>query len=342
MSKSKANLPDSQIIIYQSDDGQTRIEVRLENETVWLTQSAIADLFQTTPQNITQHIRAIYAENELSELATCKENLQVQIEGSRKVSRMRNFYNLDMILAIGYRVRSHRGVQFRQWATQQLKEYIVKGFLLDDERLKERSSYFGQLLERIRDIRSSEKIFYRKVLDIYATSIDYDPNSEISKELFKTVQNKMHWAAHGHTAAEIISQRSDAQLPFMGLTSWGKGEIRKNDTFIAKNYLNEKELEALNRIVMAYLEFAELQALNREPMYMSDWIKKLDDFLKLSGRELLQHAGTVSHENALEKAMREYEKYKEVKALELTKVEKDFIEYAVKTEKKIKKIKGNG
>jgi hypothetical protein len=306
----------SEMILYLTEDGQARIQCRFENETIWLTQIQIAELFQTTVSNINQHLRAIYVEEELDESATIKSYLIVRSEGSREVSRDVLHYNLPAILAVGYRVRSHRGTQFRQWATARLSEYLVKGFAMDDERLKNppgkgQKDYFDELLERIRDIRSSERRFYQKVLDIYSTSVDYSPKTKISQEFFATVQNKMHWAAHGHTAAEVIHQRVNATHPSMGLKSTrAGGVIRKDDVSVAKNYLNEDELQVLNRIVNAYLEFAELQAMNRQPMSMTDWIVKLDDFLKLSGRELLQHAGKISADDAREKAEAEYERYR--------------------------------
>ncbi|MDB5343551.1 MAG: hypothetical protein JWP89_1928 [Schlesneria sp.] len=282
----------SEMILYLTEDGRTRIQCRFENETIWLTQIQIAELFQTTVPNINQHLKAIYGEEELDESATIKSYLTVRSEGSREVFRDVLHYNLPAILAVGYRVRSHRGTQFRQWATARLSEYLVKGFAMDDERLKNppgkgQKDYFDELLERIRDIRSSERRFYQKVLDIYSTSVDYSPKTKISQEFFATVQNKMHWAAHGHTAAEVIHQRVDASQPSMGLKSTRPGGvIRKDDVSVAKNYLDEDELQVLNRIVNAYLEFAELQAMNRQPMSMTDWIVQLDDFLKLSGREL--------------------------------------------------------
>jgi hypothetical protein len=298
-------------LLYQTEDGRTRLEVRLDGETVWLTQAAMADLFRTTPQNITQHIAAIYEDGELTEGATCKPYLQVRQEGARAVKRQLRHYSLPMILAVGYRVRSHRGTQFRQWATARLEEYLVKGFTLDDERLKRAGgeNYFEELLARIRDIRSSEKVFWRKVLDIYATSIDYDPSVEASQLFFQTVQNKMHWAAHGHTAAEIVAARADATKPNMGLTTWAGGVPRKSDATIAKNYLGADELEALNRIVVAYLEFAEVQAMSRKAMHMADWIAKLDEFLRLGDREVLRHAGRVTHEAAVARAELEYDRF---------------------------------
>ena len=303
--------PSGQIILYQSRDGTTRIEVRLEGDTVWLPQRAMAELFQTTVPNINQHLKAIYDEGELSSEATIKRYLIVQIEGNRQIRRPVDHYNLDVIISVGYRVKSPRGTQFRIWATQRLREYLIKGFTMDDERLKRAGggNYFEELLARIRDIRSSERVFWRKVLDIYATSIDYDPSVEASQLFFKTVQNKMHWAAHGHTAAEVIHAARDASQPNMGLTSWTGDRPRKTDVAIAKNYLNAEEIDALNRIVSAYLEFAELQATNRRPMYMADWIAKLDDFLRLSDRDILTHAGKISHEQAVEKAEIEFERY---------------------------------
>lgn len=309
-------LPQSEIILYQTEDGRTRIQCRFENETLWLTQAQIAELFQTTPQNVTLHLRGIFAEGELVEAATCKDYLQVRLEGGREVSRSLRHYRLEAILAVGFRVRSHRGTQFRQWAIGRLNEYLVKGFTMDDERLKNppgkgQKDYFDEQLERIRDIRSSERRFYQKVLDIYATSVDYTPNTEVSQQFFATVQNKMHWAAHGQTAAEVIHARVDAAKPFMGLqTTRPGGIIRKEDVSIAKNYLDGQELDTLNRIVTAYIEFAELRALQRKVMTMCDWIAKLDEFLKLSEHELLDHAGKISAEQAKMKAELEYERYR--------------------------------
>jgi hypothetical protein len=272
--------PKSELIIYKTDDGKTHLQVRMDQETAWLTQNQMAELFQTTKQNVSLHVNNVFTEGELDRTATVKEYLTVQQEGKRQVSRSVEYFNLDVIISVGYRVKSHRGTQLRIWATQRLREYIVKGFALDDERLKQvgGGNYFDELLARIRDIRSSEKVFWRKVLDIYATSIDYEPNVEMSQKFFATVQNKMHWAAHGHTAAEIVAQRADASKPNMGLTGWAGDKPRKSDVVVAKNYLNQEELEALNRIVTAYLEFAELQAQNRKPMYMRDWILKLEIF----------------------------------------------------------------
>lgn len=309
-------LPKSEIILYQTEDGRTRIQCRFENEMLWLTQVQIAELFQTSVPNINLHLKAIYAENELTEGATIKSYLIVRSEGGRQVSRPVLHYSLSAILAVGFRVRSHRGTQFRQWAIGRLNEYLVKGFTMDDERLKNppgkgQQDYFDEQLERIRDIRSSERRFYQKVLDIYATSVDYTPNTEMSQLFFATVQNKMHWAAHGQTAAEVIHGRVDAGKPFMGLhTTRPGGIIRKEDVSIAKNYLDGGELDTLNRIVNAYIEFAELRALQRKVMTMREWITKLDEFLKLSEHELLDHAGKISAEQAKMKAELEYERYR--------------------------------
>ena len=299
----------AEILLYQTEDGQTRLEVRLQDETVWLTQKRMAELFQKNVRTINEHIQNIFAEGELVQESVVRK---FRITAGDGKSYDTQHYNLDVVISVGYRVKSHRGTQFRIWATQRLREYIIKGFALDDDRLKQAGggNYFEELLARIRDIRSSEKVFWRKVLDIYATSIDYDPRAEASQLFFATVQNKMHWAAHGKTAAEIVYQRADSAKENMGLTNWTGNTISKSETGIAKNYLNSEELDMLNRIVMAYLEFAEIQALERKPMYMSDWIAKLDDFLKLSGRELLTHAGKISHEQALTRAQLEYEKYR--------------------------------
>ncbi len=315
-----------EFILYQTEDGQTRIDVRMEQETVWLTQRQMAELFQTTVPNINQHLTTIYEECELEREATIKRYLIVQTEGNREISRQIEHYNLDVIISVGYRVRSHRGTQFRIWATQRLREYLVKGFAMDDSRLKQAGggNYFEELLARIRDIRSSERVFWRKVLDIYATSIDYDPTVEASQAFFKTIQNKMHWAAHGHTAAEIVHARADSSQFHMGLTTWDGTRPRKTDVSIAKNYLQSDEIEALNRIVTAYLEFAELQALNRKPMTMADWITKLDDFLRLSGREILDHAGKISHDEAKEKAETEFARFKQQQASRRQPVDEHF------------------
>jgi hypothetical protein len=297
---------------------------------LWLTQAQIAELFQTTAQNVTLHLKSIFAEGDLVEEATCKDYLQVRREGERAVSRSLRHYRLEAILAVGYRVRSHRGTQFRQWATARLTEYLVKGFTMDDERLKNppgkgQTDYFDELLERIRDIRSSERRFYQKVLDIYATSVDYSPDTKMTQRFFATVQNKMHWAAHGHTAAEVIHQRADATKPLMGLTTTRPARIiRREDVSVAKNYLDEEELQTLNRIVSLYIEFAELQALDRRPMTMRDWIEKLDEFLKISGRKLLDHAGQISAESARAKAEREYDQYRVLSDAKPRMIDADF------------------
>ena len=333
-------LPQSEILLYQTEDGRTRIQCRLENETLWLTQAQIAELFQTSVPNINLHLKAIYAEGELTEAATIKSYLTVRTEGARQVSREVLHYSLPAVLAVGFRVRSPRGTQFRQWATARLAEYLVKGFTMDDERLKNppgkgQKDYFDELLERIRDIRSSERRFYQKVLDIYATSVDYTPDAEASQRFFATVQNKMHWATHGHTAAEVIAQRADATKPFMGLlTTRPGGIVRKEDAAVAKNYLGEDELQVLNRIVNLYIEYAELQALGRKPMTMCDWIAKLDEFLKISGRELLDHAGKVSAEQAKAKAEIEYARYRTLLDAAPRPVDADF-ENAAKELKKL-------
>jgi hypothetical protein len=325
-----ANTPNSdkgQFLVYESEDGKIKIDVRLENETVWLTQQLMADLFQSSKQNINHHIRSIYEEGELAPEATVKKYLTVRFEGGREVQRLLDYYNLDMIISVGYRVKSHVATRFRQWATRQLREYIVKGFVLDDERLKNPDQpfdYFEELLRRIQDIRTSERRFYQKITDIYATSVDYDPTLEISIDFFKTVQNKMHWAITGMTAAEIIHGRADAEKPNMGLTNWRGAKIRKSDVTIAKNYLGEEELRALNNLVEQYLVFAEGQALRRIPMHMVDWIKKLDAFLNLNERAILNHAGKVSHETATERAEGEYERFHQGQIKAIDRKESDF------------------
>ncbi|MRH02553.1 hypothetical protein GIY21_19830 [Xanthomonas sontii] len=320
--------PTSELILYRSEDAQTRIQVRLEGESVWLTQAQIAELYQVSVKTISEHLQNIYAEGEVEAERTVRKLRIVQAEGSRQVRRTLDHYNLDAILAVGYRVRSARGTQFRQWATARLSEYLVKGFALDDERLKRGpdDGYFEELLGRIRDIRSSEKMFWRKVLDIYATSVDYDPSAEASQRFFATVQNKMHWAAHGHTAAELLMERADASKPHSGMTNWVGAAPRASDAVVAKSYLNAEELEALNRIVTAYLEFAELQAMNRRPMTMDAWIAKLDDFLRLSDRDVLTHAGRIGREQALEFSKVEFARYRQRTLEEPSPVERDFEE----------------
>lgn len=328
-----ASAPPSEFVLYQTEDQQTRIQVRFEGETAWLTQAQMADLFQTTKQNVSLHIQNIFTEGELHETSVVKESLTTAADGKSYATK---FYNLDVIISVGYRVKSLRGTQFRIWATQRLREYIVKGFTMDDDRLKRAGGgdYFDELLARIRDIRSSEKVFWRKVLEIYATSADYDARADVSQQFFATVQNKMHWAAHGHTAAEIVAARADATQPHMGLTSWTGVHPRKTDVSVAKNYLSKDELEALNLIVSLYLDFAELQARNRRAMTMKDWIAKLDDFIRLSERQILTHAGKVSHETAQAKAEAEYEKFRALEAAKPSPVEVDF-EAAVEKTKQL-------
>lgn len=306
---------NSEILIYSAPNGAIKIDVRLESETVWLTQAEMAKLFQVTPQSITIHLKNIYEEGELSEEATCKDFLQVQIEGSRKVERQKKFYNLDAIISVGYRVKSKVATEFRIWATQKLREYIVKGFALNDERFKSGSSmnYFAELQERIREIRLSERFFYQKIKDIYTTSIDYDPDDEKTREFFKVVQNKLLWAISQQTAAELVYRRVDASLPLLGMQSYDKSAelVRKKDVSIAKNYLAEDEIKLLGLLVEQYLAFAEAMAQQRTPMYMSDWIKRLDTIIQMNGRDLLTHAEKISHDEALEKSKVEYEKYRE-------------------------------
>ena len=334
-------MDNGQIILFQTQSGETKIEVRLSNETVWLTADQMAELFQRNKSTISRHIRNVFDSGELEQTRTVAFFATVQNEGDRKVERSLAYYNLDMIISVGYRVNSHRGVQFRQWATQVLKEYMVKGFVLNDELLKNagKGNYFDELLARIRDIRSSEKVFYRKVLEIYALSIDYDPRMSITQQFFKTVQNKMHFAAHGHTAAEVIYDRADAEKDFMGLTTWRGALPTRHEAEVAKNYLSEEEVDMLNSIVNLYLDFAELQAKSHVPMYMKDWIKKLDDFLSLSGKELLTHAGTVSAEVARLKANEEYDKFRERAQFQLSPVEMHFIEAFEAERKRVEGIK---
>lgn len=326
------------IILYQTEDGKSRIEVTLCNDTVWLTSDQMAELFQRNKSTISRHIKNVFEDGELNPDSTVAFFATVQNEGDRTVERNLAYYNLDMIISVGYRVKSHRGVQFRIWATQVLREYLVKGFAMNDDLLKRAGggNYFDELLSRIRDIRSSEKVFYRKILEIYALSIDYDPRTEATMQFFKTVQNKMHFSVHGHTAAEIIYERANAEKDFMGLTSWTGTLPKRTDAEIAKNYLSSDELDTLNRIVSLYLDFAELQAKSHKPMYMKDWIQKLNDFLKLSGKELLSHAGKISAELAKQKADTEYDKFKERTAYSLSPVEIHFLENFEKEQKKLK------
>lgn len=308
---------ENEITFYNSPDGRVTVEVLYAEENIWLTQKKMAELFETTPQNITLHLKHIYEENELEKNLTCKDYLQVQNEGSRKVSRSLTYYSLDAIIAVGYRVKSERGTQFRQWATSILQKYIHKGYALDNYRFKYGSKFstrfFDDLLEEIRDIRSSERMAYQKITDIYATSVDYSPKTELSKQFFATVQNKLHFAITGKTAAEIIKDRADSTKPNMGLTSWRKGpdgKILQSDVIIAKNYLQKDELDYLNRIVSMYLDYAEMQAIKKQPMYMKDWVKKLDAFLKFNEEEILTNAGKVTHEVAESLAIAEFKKYK--------------------------------
>jgi len=312
MRNQPVSLTNSEVLFYQTEDGQTRIDVRLEDGTVWLSQAQMAELFQTTKQNISLHVKNVFTEQELDAGATVKDSLTVQQEGGRDVKRSIDIYNLDVIISVGYRVKSHRGTQFRMWATQRLREYIIKGFSLDDERLKNagtRNDYFEELIQRVREIRTSEKNFYRKVTSIYTTSIDYDPNSAITQKFFATVQNKFHYAITGHTAAELIAERADADKPNMGLTHWEGERVRKADVCTAKNYLQPEEIEKLNLLVDQYLSFAELQAKDRRQMHMADWVKKLDAFLTLNERDILTHAGSISKKISDEIAAQEYDKF---------------------------------
>ena len=325
-----------EILIYQTDDGQTNIEVKIEDDTVWLTQQQMSELFQTSRTNVVEHIKHIYEERELDEISTCRNFRQVRKEGNREVTRQIPHYNLDMIISLGYRIKSVIATRFRQWATQRLKEYMIKGFTIDDERLKGNGggNYWKELLDRIRDIRSSEKVLYRQVLDLYATSVDYNPHSEESVRFFKIVQNKLHYAAHGHTAAEVIYQRADAEKPFMGLTSFAGELPALKDIGIAKNYLEESELKVLNNLVSGYFDMAEINAIEHKPMYMDDYVKQLDSVLSSGNRKLLTGSGSVSHKQALEKAKAEYRKYQEIT---LTPVEKVYLESIKEVSKEVKR-----
>ena len=325
-----------EILIYQTDDGQTNIEVKIEDDTVWLTQQQMSELFQTSRTNVVEHIKHIYEEGELDEISTCRNFRQVRKEGNREVTRQIPHYNLDMIISLGYRIKSVIATRFRQWAAKRLKEYMIKGFTIDDERLKGNGggNYWKELLDRIRDIRSSEKVLYRQVLDLYATSVDYNPHSEESVRFFKIVQNKLHYAAHGHTAAEVIYQRADAQKPFMGLTSFSGELPALKDIGIAKNYLDESELKVLNNLVSGYFDLAEINAIEHKPMYMDDYVKQLDSVLSSGNRKLLTGSGSVSHKQALEKAKSEYRKYQEIT---LTPVEKAYLESIKEVSKEVKR-----
>ena len=314
MADEKEIVPDENqgdIVIYQTEDGDTKIDVRFVDETVWLTQQQMAELFQSSRTNIVEHIQHIYEEGELDEASTCRKFRQVRTEGNRQVTREIPYYNLDMIISLGYRVKSIIATNFRRWATERLKEYMVKGFAMDDERLKSLGggNYWKELLDRIRDIRSSEKVMYRQVLDLYATSVDYDPKSSESVAFFKMVQNKLHFAAHGHTAAEVIYERADADKPFMGLTAFSGDFPTAKDIGIAKNYLSEEELRILNGIVSGYFDFAEVQAMRHRPMHMSDYVEHLDRILSSTGEQILIGAGKVSHKQAMDKANREYQRF---------------------------------
>ena len=325
--------PNPNILLYQTEDGRTKLEVRLENETVWLTQEQISDLFQRERSVITKHINNVFNEGELHE----KSNVQIlHISGS---DRPVKFYNLDVIISVGYRVKSLRGTQFRIWATERLREYLIKGFTMNDDLLKTGAGYFEELLERIRDIRSSEKVFYRKVLEIYATSIDYDPRAETTKLFFQTVQNKLHWAAHGHTAAEVIFQRVNAKLPFMGLTSFKGSKPAKQEITVAKNYLSDQELQVLNRLVSAYLDIAEVNAMQRKALAMKDWMELLDGFIRMSRQDILSDAGRISAELARQKALTEYDNYQKISESELSEVEKQFLDSLENTRKQLEQKK---
>lgn len=326
-----------QFLLYQTPDGDSQIEVKLQNDTVWLSLDQMAELFQRNKSTISRHIKNVLEDGELQEEATIANFATVQNEGTRKVERVIAFYNLDMIISVGYRVHSYRGVQFRIWATKVLKEYIVKGFAMNDDLLKRAGggNYFDELLARIRDIRSSEKVFYRKVLEIYALSIDYDPRVEMTQKFFKTVQNKMHYSVHGHTAAEIIYERADAEKDFMGLTTWSGAMPSKPEAEIAKNYLTHEEIKSLNRIVSLYLDFAEMQAEEHRPMYMKDWINILDDFLRISRKDILTHAGKISAKLAKEKADQEYDRFKERTKNDLSPVEIHFLENFEREQKRL-------
>ena len=329
-----------EIIIYQTEDGLTRINVNMQNETVWLSLDQMAELFQRDKSTISRHIKNIYTEGELVREATVANFATVQNEGERQVERNIEYYNLDVIISVGYRVKSLRGTQFRIWANSVLKEYIIKGFAMDDERLKGNGggNYWKELLDRIRDIRSSEKLLYRQVLDLYATSVDYDPKSDTSIQFFKIVQNKLHYAAHGHTAAEVIYERADAEKPFMGLTSFAGELPALKDIGIAKNYLKEDELKILNNLVSGYFDLAEINAIEHRPMYMSDYVEQLDSILVSGSRKLLTGAGTVSHDQAMRKAKQEYRKYQETT---LSPVEEEYLKSIKGIEKEVKKRKRN-
>ena len=327
-------ISQGEMLLYQDENGSTQIEVRLENENVWLTQAQLVTLYQSSKANVSEHIKHIFEEGELEEMATVRKFRTVQKEGSREVTREVVHYNLDLIISLGYRIKSHIATKFRIWATQRLKEYIIKGFVIDDNRLKQNAggNYWYELLNRIRDIRSSEKVLYRQVLDLYATSVDYDPRTPESITFFKIIQNKLHYAAHGHTAAEVIYERADSDKPFMGLTVFAGDHPSLKEVVIAKNYLTEEELKVLNNLVSGYFDFAEIQAMKRKPMYMADYIKQLDNILSATGEKVLQNAGRVSHQEAIEKATTEFKKY-QVKTLSA--VEEDYLRTLKSLEKKL-------
>lgn len=336
VNKGTFNANQGEIVIYQNDDGNTKIDVRFVDETVWLTQAQLCELYQTSKSNVSEHIKNIFEEGELEESSTVRKFRTVQIEGDRTVTREQLHYNLDMIISLGYRVKSITATHFRRWATERLKEYMIKGFAIDDERLKNLGggSYWKELLDRIRDIRSSEKVMYRQVLDLYATSVDYNPKSNESIAFFKMVQNKLHYAAHGHTAAEVIYERADASKPFMGMTAFSGDFPTSKDIGVAKNYLTEDELKVLNNIVSGYFDFAEIQAMRHNPMYMSDYVEHLDSLLQATGEKLLEGAGTVSHTQALNKAKEEYQKYQ---VQNLSPVEEAYLQSIKQIEKETKK-----
>lgn len=336
MSEMNTPTPQGEIVIYQSKDGNTKIDVRFVDETVWLTQAQLCELYQSSKANVSEHIQNIFSEKELDEESTVRKFRTVQTEGTRSISRELTYYNLDMIISLGYRIKSSIATQFRRWATERLKEYMIKGFTMDDERLKNLGggNYWHELLERIRDIRSSEKVLYRQVLDLYATSADYDPNSAESVAFFKMVQNKLHYATHGHTAAELIYERADADKPFMGLTTFAGELPALKDVTIAKNYLSEDELKILNNLVSGYFDFAEVQAMRHNPMYMSDYVEHLDRILTSTGEKLLTDAGKVSHKQAVEKATAEYRKYQ---VQTLSPVEEAYLQTIRSIEKTAKK-----
>ncbi len=332
------NFNDTEIILYRSEDGNIKIDVRMEDETVWLSLNQMAELFQRDKSVISRHIKNIFTEGELEETTTVANYATVQNEGDRSVERMVTYYNLDVIISVGYRVKSLRGAQFRIWATERLREYLIKGFTMNDDLLKKAGggNYWQELLERIRDIRSSEKVFYRQLLDLFATSVDYDPKSEECKQFFQIVQNKLHFAVNKQTAAEIIYSRANAELPFMGMNTFSGEQPGKEDAVIAKNYLDEKELSVLNRLVTAFFDLAELHAMNHEPMYMRDWLPQVDDFAERYGKGLLQNAGTVSRQAAIEKATAEYRKYRKHIADLPTPAERDYLEAVKQAQKKLK------